>query len=86
MPLATIQQINKLSLIPNADQIVVVNILEWQVVVRKDEFKEGQKCVFIELDSIVLDRPEDDIWYCDRDYKYVSNQASEGGEYDFSRI
>jgi hypothetical protein len=21
----------------------------------------------------------DDIWYCDRDYKYVCNQANEGG-------
>ena len=51
--LVTIQKIDKLSKIPNADRIEVANILGWHVVVRKGEFKEGNLCVFFEVDSLL---------------------------------
>lgn len=55
--LATIQRIAALSPIPGADKIEVATILGWQVVVKKGEFKVGDPCVYIEIDSIVPDHP-----------------------------
>jgi len=51
--LATIQVIKKLELIPNADRIEKVTILDWECVVKKDEFKVGDKCIYIEIDSLL---------------------------------
>jgi len=51
--LATIQTVEKIRPIPNADKIVVAEVLGWEVVIRKDEFKIGDKVVYIEVDSIV---------------------------------
>lgn len=54
--LASIQFIKDLQSIPNADRIEVATILGWQCVVKKGEFKIGDKCVYIEIDSLL---PED---------------------------
>jgi len=51
--LATIQTITALDPIDGADSIVRATVLGWHVVVKKDEFKVGDKCVYIEIDSIV---------------------------------
>jgi hypothetical protein len=51
--LATIQVINNIVPIPNADKIEAASILGWTVVIRKDEFKIGDKCVYFGLDSIL---------------------------------
>lgn len=51
--LASIQKIAALDPIENADSIVRATVLGWHVVVKKDEFKVGDKCVYIEIDSIV---------------------------------
>jgi RNA ligase (TIGR02306 family) len=56
--LATIQRISKLTPIENADSIVVASVLGWKVVVRKDEFKEGDLVVYCEIDSIMPEKPE----------------------------
>ena len=40
--LASIQKITKLELIPNSDSLEVATVLGWHVVVKKDEFKEGE--------------------------------------------
>lgn len=56
--LATIQQITKLESIPDADAIVKASILGWQLVVKKGEFKEGDLCVYCEIDSLMPDKPE----------------------------
>lgn len=55
--LATIQKIRELRPIPNADKIEVARVLGWEVVVGKDEFKEGDWCVYVEIDSILPDLP-----------------------------
>ena len=50
--LASIQKIKSLTPIPNADRIELARVLGWKCVVKKGEFKVGDKCVYIEIDSI----------------------------------
>jgi len=56
--LATIQTIEKIEPIEGADSIERAKVLGWHVVVKKGEFKPGMPCVYIEIDSIVPDKPE----------------------------
>lgn len=51
--LATVQVISNLQPIPNADKIELATVLGWKVVVKKDEFKVGDYCVYFEIDSIL---------------------------------
>lgn len=51
--LASIQVVNEIRPIENADAIECVVILGWTVVAKKGEFKVGDKCVFFEIDSIL---------------------------------
>ena len=51
--LASIQKIIKIEPIENADRIELAYVLGWQVVIRKDEFKEGNLCIYMEVDSIL---------------------------------
>ncbi len=55
--LSSIQKIKRLEPIPNADAIERATVLGWQLVVKKDEFKEGDLCVYIEIDSLLPDKP-----------------------------
>src|SRR5512133_1532260 len=56
--LASIQKIVSLTPIEGADKIEVATVLGWNVVVKKGDFKVGDACVYIEIDSILPDRPE----------------------------
>jgi hypothetical protein len=57
--LATIQRIVKLDPIPDADRILKATILGWECVVgTKDNFKPNELVVYIEVDSVVPERPE----------------------------
>lgn len=56
--LASIQRIIDLSPIPDADSIEVASILGWKVVVKKAEFSVGDAVVYVEIDSILPERPE----------------------------
>jgi len=59
MASATIQKIIGKEQIPGADRIEIVKILGWQCVVTKeDNFQIGDKVIFIEVDSVVPERPE----------------------------
>lgn len=51
--LASIQVIKDIRPIPNADAIVCVQVLGWECVARKEEFKVGDRCVYFEIDSIL---------------------------------
>lgn len=55
--LAHVEIIDSLTPIEGADQIEVAHVLGWECVVRKGEFEVGQKIVYIEVDSIVPDKP-----------------------------
>ena len=56
--LATIRKINDIRPIEGADRIEVCTVDGWEVVCKKDEFKLGDLVVYIEIDSIVPDKPE----------------------------
>ena len=56
--LATIQLIDEIRNIPGADNIEVAQVGGWQVIVKKDEFKAGDKCIYLEIDSFIPIRPE----------------------------
>jgi RNA ligase (TIGR02306 family) len=56
--LASIQKIEKLASIANADFIEQATVLGWNCVVKKGEFKEGDWGVYFEIDSMLPDIPE----------------------------
>jgi hypothetical protein len=56
--LASIQKITNIREIKGADKIAVAEVLGWEVVIRKEEFKIGDLCIYIEVDSIVPERKE----------------------------
>lgn len=56
--LATIRTISDIRPIPGADRIEAAQVDGWECVVQKGEFAVGQHIVYIEVDSIVPDRPE----------------------------
>ena len=58
--LVSIQKIAKIEPIEWADAIELVLIKGWQCVAKKGEFKEGEKCVYFEVDSFL---PVDDERY-----------------------
>lgn len=56
--LASIQKICKIEPIENADAIELVHVLGWQCVAKKGEFKEGDPCVYFEIDSFLPCTPD----------------------------
>lgn len=56
--LAHIEVIAGLKEIPGADKIEVAQVLGWECVVKKGEFKVGDRVIYIEVDSIVPEKPE----------------------------
>ena len=56
--LASIQTVNAVEPIPNADAIEKIRVLGWWVVSKKGEHKPGDKLVYCEIDSLLPERPE----------------------------
>ena len=56
--LASIQTVNAVEPIPNADAIEKIRVLGWWVVVKKGEHQAGDKLVYCEIDSLLPERPE----------------------------
>lgn len=56
--LASIRQIGPITPIEGADNIEKISINGWNCVAKKGEFKEGQLCVYFEIDSFLPIRPE----------------------------
>lgn len=54
--LASIQVIDSLSPIKDADRIEVAQVLGWQAVVKKGEFEVGDKVIYFEVDSVLPDK------------------------------
>jgi len=55
---ASVQRIAQIRTHPNADSLELAKILGWQVVVKKGEFKPGDLCFYIEVDSVCPEIPE----------------------------
>lgn len=79
--LATIQIISNLTPIEGADKIEVAHVLGWECVVKKGEFKKGDIVVYVEIDSIMPEKPEYDFLK-DRKYRIktikLRGQISQG--------
>ena len=56
--LARIEEITNIQPIENADVIELANVKGWNVVVKKNEFKIRDKCVYFEIDSFLPIKPE----------------------------
>ena len=56
--LASVQTVNAVEPIPNADAIEKVRVLGWWVVAKKGEHKVGDRVVYCEIDSYLPERPE----------------------------
>jgi RNA ligase (TIGR02306 family) len=56
--LASIQTVNAVEPIPNADAIEKIRVLGWWVVVKKGEHQPDDKIVYCEIDSLLPERPE----------------------------
>lgn len=51
--LATVETILEIQPIPNADNIVKARVRNWWVVIGKDQFEVGEKCIYVEIDSLL---------------------------------
>lgn len=56
--LASIQTVNAAEPIPNADAIEKIRVLGWWVVVKKGEFRPGDRVVYCEIDALLPERAE----------------------------
>jgi RNA ligase (TIGR02306 family) len=56
--LASIQIVNAVEPIPNADAIEKIRVLGWWIVAKKGEHKVGDKLIYCEIDSLIPERPE----------------------------
>jgi hypothetical protein len=56
--LSTVQRVAKILPIPDADAIEIAMINSWKVVVKKGEYKEGDLCIYCEIDSFLPIREE----------------------------
>jgi RNA ligase (TIGR02306 family) len=73
--LATIRRVSKLEPIDGADRIEKATIDGWSCVVKKGEFKEGDFCVYFEIDSLLPIRDEYEFL---RNSCYKKTSAQEG--------
>lgn len=51
--LASIKTISEIMPIEGRDRIVLAMVDGWSVIVKKDEFRVGDKCVYVEIDSVL---------------------------------
>ena len=58
MNLASVQKILKITPIDGADNIETATVLGWEIVVKKNEYKVGDLAVYIQIDTVVPDKPE----------------------------
>jgi RNA ligase (TIGR02306 family) len=80
--LATIRTIDRIMEHPRADQIELAFVGGWQVIVKKGEFKEGDFCVYFEIDSVLPILPEFEFLrkgcYVKKDW--LANEQNPSGE------
>jgi len=57
MKIATIETINLIRKHPNADSLSLAKVLGYQVIIGLDSFKEGDKVVFIQPDTLLPEEP-----------------------------
>lgn len=58
MKVATLEYIEEVKDHPNADKLELAKVKGWQVCVKKNEFKKGDLCIYIQTDSVLEDCPQ----------------------------
>jgi hypothetical protein len=58
MNLASVQKVLNITPIEGSDFIETAHVLGWQVVVKKGEYKVGDLCTYIQIDTVVPDKEE----------------------------
>lgn len=58
MFLASVQRIANLNSIEGADLIETATVLGWEIVVKKGEYRIGDLCAYIQIDTVLPDLPE----------------------------
>ena len=56
--LATIRVVSDIQPIDGKDRIVLATVDGWHVIVTKEDFSVGTKCVYCEIDSVLPEKPE----------------------------
>jgi RNA ligase (TIGR02306 family) len=56
--LATIQRVTNVRNHPNGEKLDLVQVLGWQVVTKRGEYKDGDLCVYVVIDTILPEKPE----------------------------
>jgi len=56
--LATIREVSEITPIEGRDRIVLATVDGWHVIVTKEDFDVGTKCVYCEIDSVLPEKPE----------------------------
>ena len=56
--LATVQIIDDVQPVPDSDRLDVATVRGWKVVCGRDEYKPGDRCVYVEIDAFLPVRPE----------------------------
>ena len=57
MKLGSLEVIKSIKEHPNADALEIAQVLGWQTIVKKGEFREGDKIVFVVIDTILPKAP-----------------------------
>ena len=70
--LVTIDVVSELNPIPKMDRIEMATIRGWEVIVQKNDFNVGDKCIYFEIDSLI---PEgDERFEFLRERTYLKNE------------
>ena len=75
--LAHIEKIEWKRPIEGADRIELVGVLGWQCIAKKDEFKVGDYCIYIEIDSIV-DKDNPDFAFLENKHYKIKTMKMKG--------
>lgn len=73
--LASIQEIKKIEPIEGADRIELATVLGWHVVVQKGLYKEGDRVVYLEIDSVLPKKLAEQAGFKD---KYLKTRKFRG--------
>lgn len=87
--LASVKRIDSIEPILWANRIEKATIDGWHIVVKKDQFKVGDKCIYIEVDSLLPEKPEFEFLR-QRKFKVktikIRDQISQGIIFSFSDL
>ena len=77
--LAHIEKIEWIKPIEGADNIVLIGVLGWVCIAKKDEFEVGDKCVYIEIDSLCPSNDERFEFLAKKKYKVKTMKLNKFG-------